>query len=85
MLTIPVSAERERVAGNAVLREVRYVFQPYCGTSEADMVKKSGVFLVGIEGIADGGSGGPEAVGMNVRVILVGRWEDVGLGARQVR
>ena len=47
--------------------------------------KKSGVFLVGVEGIADSNYRGPETVGMNVRVILVGRWEDVGLGARQVR
>ena len=47
--------------------------------------KKSGVFIVGIEGIAGSSSRGLEAVGMNVRVILVGRWEDVGLGARQVR
>lgn len=85
MPAILVSAERERVAGNAVLREVRHVFQPYCGTSEAAIVKKSGAFLVGIEGIADSSSRGPEAVGMNVQVMLVGRWEGVGLGARQVK
>ena len=47
--------------------------------------KKSGVFFIGVEGIADSSSRGPEAVGMNVRVILVERWEGVGLRARQVR
>ena len=47
--------------------------------------KKNGAFLVGVEGTADSSSRGPEAVSMDVRVILVGRWESVGLGAHQVK
>ena len=34
--------------------------------------KKSGASLVGVEGTADSSSRGPEAVSMNVRVILLG-------------
>jgi len=53
--------------------------------SKPPWAKKSGVFLVGVEGMVDSSSRGLEAVGMNVRVILVGRWEGVGLGAHQVK
>jgi len=79
-----MSVKREHVAGNAVLRKVHHVLQPYCGISEAAMDEEKWS-LVGVEGMADSSSRGPEAVDMNVRVVLVGRREGVGLGARQVR